>query len=52
MTVNGDKFIIYAARSARQGWDTKFAAMVVAQGDDHLIDETPSSEWDEQEWQW
>ncbi len=51
MTVNGDKLIISSARSVRQGWDAQFAA-IAEQGDDHLIDETTSSEWDEQEWQW
>jgi len=51
MAVDGDKLIIRAARSTRLGWDAQFAAMA-EQGDDHLMDETISSEWDEREWQW
>jgi antitoxin MazE len=51
MTVDGDKLIIHSARSIRQGWDAQFAAMA-EQGDDVLIDETISTGWDEQEWEW
>jgi antitoxin MazE len=51
MTVDGERLIIQSARSIRMGWDVQFAAMV-EKGDDHLMDETSSSEWDEQEWEW
>ena len=51
MMVDGDKLIIHSARSIRMGWDAQFAAMA-EQGDDHLMDESISPEWDEQEWEW
>lgn len=51
MTVDGDKLIIHSVHIARQGWEVQFATMA-EQGDDHLIDETTSTEWAEQEWEW
>lgn len=38
-------------KSARQGWDEKFRQMVES-GDDALLDENTSSQWDTKEWQW
>jgi antitoxin MazE len=51
MTADGDKLIIHSVRSVRQDWDVQFAAMAEL-GDDVLIDETISTGWDEQEWEW
>jgi antitoxin MazE len=36
---------------ARQGWDEAFATMA-AHGDDALLDEMTTTDWDETEWQW
>ncbi len=51
MEVEGDKLVIHAARRPRQGWEARFAAMA-QQGDDRLLDETVSTQWDEAEWTW
>jgi len=49
MTVEGDKLIIHSIHSPRQGWETQFIAMA-EHGDDHLLDETNPTQWDEDEW--
>jgi antitoxin MazE len=51
MKVEGNKLIILAARLPRQGWEAHFAVMA-EQGDDHLLDETPPTQWDVDEWEW
>ena len=51
MSVEGDKLIIQATRHPRQGWDAQFKAMA-EQGDDQLIDQPSSTQWDENEWVW
>jgi antitoxin MazE len=51
MKVEGSRLIIQATRHPRQGWEEHFAAMA-KQGDDQLLDETPSTPWDEEEWTW
>ena len=51
MMVDGGKLIIHSTRSVRQGWGVQFATMA-EQGDDALIDQTISTGWDEQEWEW
>ena len=49
MKVEGNRLIIQAAHHPRQEWDKRFAAMA-KRGDDQLLDEIPSTEWDEEEW--
>ena len=51
MTVEGNKLIVQPACTARQGWETQFVHMA-EQGDDRLLDETPSTHWDNEEWTW
>jgi antitoxin MazE len=51
MKVEGNQLIIQAARHPRQGWDEQFSAMA-DQGDDPLLDDTISTQWDEEEWTW
>ncbi len=51
MTVEGNKLIIQAFRQPRQDWEDQFAEMA-KQGDDQLLDETPPTQWDEEEWTW
>lgn len=51
MTVQGGKLIIHSARSPRQGWEERFASMA-EQSDDHLIDSSTTTLWDEEEWVW
>ena len=51
MVVEGNKLIIYSVHSPRQGWETQFMAMA-EYGDDHLLDETITSQWDVEEWTW
>ena len=51
MTVEGDKLIIHSARRPRQGWEAQFAAMA-EHGDDRLLDQTASTQWEENEWTW
>jgi antitoxin MazE len=50
--VEGNCLVVRAARRPREGWAEAFEAMAAA-GDDALLDgETPSTKWDEDEWQW
>lgn len=51
MFVEGNKLIIRALGSPRQGWDAHFASMA-EQGDDRLPDEIAPTQWDEEEWTW
>ena len=51
MTVEGNKLIIHSAQVPRQGWDAQFAAMA-EQGDDRLLDQTPATQWEADEWTW
>ena len=51
MRLEGDKLIIQSARLPRQGWAAQFAAMS-AQGDDALLDPTPPTAFDRDEWEW
>jgi hypothetical protein len=39
-------------RESRAGWDESFRRMA-AQGDDRLLNDTPSTtRWDQEEWEW
>jgi antitoxin MazE len=49
MKVEGNKLIIQASRHPRQGWEDRFAEMA-ERGDDKVLDETSSTQWDEEEW--
>jgi antitoxin MazE len=51
MTVEGNKLIIHSARFPRQGWEARFISMA-EQGDDRLLDQAPSTQWEEDEWTW
>jgi len=51
MTVEGNRLIIHAAHQPRAGWATRFAEMA-EKGDDHLLDEAISTQWDQDEWTW
>ena len=51
MTVEGNKLIINPLRVSRQGWGAKFAAMA-EHGDDRLLEPTPATQWEEDEWTW
>jgi len=51
MTVEGNKLIIQAFRHPRQDWEEQFAEMA-KHSDDQLLDEAPSTQWDEEEWTW
>jgi antitoxin MazE len=51
MTVEGNKLIIHSLRSIRQDWSTHFATMS-EKGDDQLLDQTSSTQWEEDEWTW
>lgn len=51
MTVEGNQLIVRAARQPRAGWAARFAEMA-KKGDDHLLDESISTQWDENEWTW
>ena len=51
MKVEGNQLIILSAHRARTGWNEQFAAMADHK-DDQLLDETISTQWDEEEWTW
>jgi antitoxin MazE len=49
--VEGDRLIIRPAAQARIGWDQSFSLMA-ERGDDALIDDFGSTDWDQVEWEW
>ncbi len=51
MLVEENKLIIRSARLSRQGWEAQFTAMA-EQADDLLLDQTPPTQWDADEWTW
>ena len=51
MTVEGNKLIIQAFRHPRQDWEVRFIDMA-NRSDDQLLDETSSTQWDEEDWTW
>jgi len=51
MGVEEDRLFIQAVLKPRQGWDIDFARMA-AEGNDALLDETLSTAWDAEEWEW
>ena len=51
MTVEGENLIIHSTRLPRSGWAARFADMTEHR-DDQLLDETPTTQWEENEWTW
>ncbi len=51
MTVDGNNLIIHSARRPRQGWEEAFKAMS-SHGDDQLLDQVSTTNWDVDEWTW
>jgi antitoxin MazE len=51
MTVEGNRLIVNAVHQPRASWDARFAEMA-EKGDDHLLDETTPTQWDDNEWIW
>ena len=51
LVVHEGTIIIRPTTTARLGWDEAFRAMAAA-GDDQLLDEQSSTEWDKEDWQW
>jgi antitoxin MazE len=51
MTVEGNQLIVQTAHQPRSDWAIRFAEMA-DKGDDQLLDEAVSTQWDENEWIW
>ncbi len=51
ISIEGNALVLRPVGQARQGWEASFTAMADNQ-DDHLLDETISTQWDESEWEW
>jgi antitoxin MazE len=51
MLVEDGKLIIHSTCQARQGWTEAFASMA-EQGDDRMLNEVGSTQWDDEEWTW
>ncbi len=52
MDVRDCMILIHAPRQPRAGWADAFKQMAL-KGDDTLLDgQSPSTRWDEEEWQW
>jgi antitoxin MazE len=51
MVVEDGRLIIHATNQTRQGWAEAFASMA-EQGDDRMLDEIGSTQWDDEEWTW
>ncbi len=49
--VQNQTLVIRSAKQPRSGWDEAFGAMSL-QGDDVLLDEDVTTEWDQTEWEW
>ena len=51
MTVQPNQIVIRPAHPRRHNWEQRFNAMAV-QGDDRLLDEVTSTDWDKKDWEW
>ena len=51
LEVRDDQLIVRPSRAVRADWAAQFQHMT-EQGDDQLLDEGGSTQWDETEWQW
>jgi antitoxin MazE len=49
--VQNQTLVIRSAKQPRLGWEKAFGAMSL-QGDDVLLDEDLTTEWDQTEWGW
>lgn len=49
--VQRGQLVLRPAAHPRRGWEEQFAAMA-KQGDDTLLDEPVSTQWDRSEWKW
>jgi antitoxin MazE len=49
--VQSDRLIIRAVSQPRQGWDEAFAKMA-ERGDDVLLNDVDTTDWDHSEWEW
>ena len=49
--VQRGQLVLRPAVHSRRGWEEQFAAMA-KQGDDTLLDEPVSTQWDRSEWKW
>ncbi len=51
IAIQNGQLIIRSAEKPRKGWAEQFKAMA-AQGDDKLLDEQVSANFDKDEWEW
>lgn len=51
LIVKDNELIIHSVRKPRQGWEPIFAAMA-EHGDDQLLVEPVSTQWDKEDWIW
>ncbi|NQT85437.1 AbrB/MazE/SpoVT family DNA-binding domain-containing protein [bacterium] len=51
LTVQRDRLVVSPVRGSRHGWEEQFQAMA-QRGDDLLLDEEKSTQWEETEWEW
>ncbi len=49
--VQDNQLILRPMAHSRQGWDEQFLAMA-KHGDDKMLEETVSTQWDRSEWKW
>jgi antitoxin MazE len=51
MAVEADQLVIRPTRHPRDGWEEQFRLMH-ERGDDRLIEGFPTSDWDDEDWEW
>ena len=51
IVVQRGQLVLRPVPRPRHGWDEQFRAMA-KQGDDNLLDEPVSTQWDRSEWKW
>jgi antitoxin MazE len=51
LTVRDDELIVSPVRRVREGWEEQFRLMA-ERGDDALLDEETSTDWEDTEWEW
>ena len=52
MEVKDGRLVISPANAPRNGWSDAFRQMAENGDDALLLEEVPTSEWDEKEWEW
>ncbi|MBD1856849.1 MULTISPECIES: AbrB/MazE/SpoVT family DNA-binding domain-containing protein [Leptolyngbya] len=50
--VEGNRLIIRPVSHPRAGWEAAIAAEIAKSGDEGLLNDETSTQWDETEWQW